>query len=538
MNAFVYECRTLGLSVAVEDFEDYLHDESKFTGTAFAVIRARTEQDVRAVLARAQRLRVPITVVSGKTSLTGAPVPVGGAILDVKDLDAIDPDDPATVGPGIVVKQYKDHVDSLGFFYPPDPTSQDSCTLGGNIACNASGALSYLYGPTREYIQALRIVLPTGYSLDVERGDIFSTNGLLTIPRDRTSPRAPADIVIPVPGKGTQPWHVCKSAAGLYSSQPMDLIDLFIGDEGILGVSVQVKTRLIPRRKPYFALMIFLPTRRVTVLLVQLLDALRRLGSTGDRAATRDIRTLLGDPDAQDLDCSPEGFCGIVPSCMEWFGMSVASFVSTELSSKLRRFYGMLYVEQEYDAAEGPLEIASRWSELMELLRVKEGIGEADLDIEVALDEAQVRRLREQRRTIPEKLNEAIAPGAVKHGLDFAVPLRHLDKLLELYDAFLPAGKSYVFGHIGNAHLHANMLPQTPEELAECRAIHDRLAKEVCSLGGTVSGEHGIGKLKHDDLELMLGREGIAEICRIKKIMDPNGILNRGNMIRAECYVG
>jgi len=115
--------------------------------------------------------------------------------------------------------------------------------------------------------------------------------------------------------------------------------------------------------------------------------------------------------------------------------------------------------------------------------------------------------------------------------MDFSVPVEHLKRLLELYDRKLPSGRAYIFGHIGNAHLHVNLLPQNTKEQEEDGLLYMDLAREVCSMGGSVSGEHGIGKLKHEALEIMLGAEGIEEIRRLKKIMDPNGILNIGNMV-------
>jgi D-lactate dehydrogenase (cytochrome) len=266
------------------------------------------------------------------------------------------------------------------------------------------------------------------------------------------------------------------------------------------------------------------------------LDALKRRFYDGDAQAVQDIRTLLDGPPEVSISSALERLRGIVPSCMEWFGSSVSSFVSTELSRKLEQFYGGLYVEQEYEPGEDPLDVASQWSDLIEVLS-RAPAQASDIEIEVALDEAQIRRLRDQRRAIPEKLAESIPEGTVKLGLDYAVPMKHLGELLQLYDRFLPQGKSYVFGHIGNAHLHAQMLPERKEEIEAFHGIQKKLAREVCSLGGSVSGEHGIGKIKHADLVLMLGQEGIEEICRIKKMMDPNGILNRGNMVKSDCYV-
>jgi D-lactate dehydrogenase (cytochrome) len=124
-----------------------------------------------------------------------------------------------------------------------------------------------------------------------------------------------------------------------------------------------------------------------------------------------------------------------------------------------------------------------------------------------------------------------IAPGMVKIGTDFSVPMKHLKDLLDLYEKYLPKGNSYVFGHIGNAHLHANILARSTDEMSVYRSLVQMLGTRVCELDGSVSGEHGIGKLKQKALEMMIGREGVEEIQAIKKILDPHLILNRGNIV-------
>ncbi len=531
MRSFVADCRDRNITLTDTGFEEYLHDESHFRGFASGLIRARTEAEVVDIVRLANRWEVPLTVVSGKTSITGGPVPLGGVVLDVKGLDFVDPDDVSRAGPGVILKHYKESVETKGLFYPPDPTSEESCTLGGNVACNASGALSYLYGPTREYIRGLKIVLPAGAVLNIERGDVLSRAGIFEIPRRFFSSEASSDLLIPVPRTGTRPWTECKNAAGLFSSEPMDLVDLFIGSEGILGVVLEVKTMLLPARNPYFGMMLYLPDLETTAQLVGLLDGFKSLFHDGNRDLPADteeaLRMLTRRTGSPDL----EAFKLVVPSCLEWFHRSVARFLAPERAHKLEGSYGALYVEQEYSVASGPVEAASQWASLVEGFSRSLAGQSSVIRSEVALDPKQVRALRIERKAVPEKLNESIRPGMVKIGTDFAVPQRNLRRLLELYETMLPHGKSYIFGHIGNAHLHANMLPENELEAAEFRRIYHNLAGEVCRLDGSVSAEHGIGKLKREALEMMLGPEGIDEIRKVKNALDPKGILNVPNMV-------
>ncbi len=531
MQQFISECKKKSIPIIETGFDNYLADESRFRGYASGLIRAREIGHVVETVKLAVKHTVGLTVVSGKTSLTGAPVPLGGTIIDLSGLDSINPDDPSEVGPGTVLKRYRDHVDTYGLFYPPDPTSADSCSIGGNVACNASGALSYLYGPTRDYIRGLKIVLPTGNILDIERDDVTSSAGFFNIQKELLIGDSPQELRIPVPTRGSRPWDICKSSPGLYSSEPMDLVDLFIGSEGILGIVVQVRTRLLPRRNPYFALMLYTPNRDQTVDLVTLLDFFKRCFHDGDHYLKAEIDQKLKRMTGVARFSSCEKFIKIAPACIEWFGAAVAAFLSPEQSHKMEEFYGCMYIEQEYPLGEDPLDALQQWAELIAAINEGQFV---KIETEVALDQAQIRKWREERKKVPEKLNESIRPGRVKVGMDYAVPMSKLGDLLKLYDELLPRGKSYAFGHIGNAHIHCNLIPENEEEAISARQIVRGIGQDVCRMGGSVSGEHGIGKLKHEALEMMLGPEGIEEIRIIKKLFDPNLILNIGNMIRID----
>ncbi len=521
---FVSELEGHGISVVRTDLSDFVKDESRFRGHAEGLVRPSNKHEVIRAITAANRYSVPITIASGRTSLTGASVPTGGIVMDLSRLNAVNPVDPSETEPGINLRQYKNLVELNGMFYPPDPTSEESCTLGGIVATNASGALSYRYGPTRDYVEAIEVVLASGSVLKLHRGRIESRNGVFKIPAEMFSPRADVDLVLPVPGIEPRPWRECKNSAGIFSADPLDLVDLFIGSEGILGVIVNIKSRLLPARLPHFALMAYLPDRQTTVRLVTLLDYFRKYLS-GETEIERDLHRELA---FWKISKNSRLIAKLQPSCMEWLHRSVAPFLSTETRHKLRNAYGALYMEQEYAASEDPMDRASIWAEFVESLNEKlTGTG---IVTEVAFDPGQIRRMRKERQSVPEQLNELIRPGLVKVATDFSVPMKSLDTFLALHDE-LPRGKTYWFGHIGNAHIHANMIPDSPEEMEHFRAAYRLMAKKICSLGGSVSGEHGIGKLKRDMLEMMIGRQGLESIRNIKRILDPGFILNPGNIV-------
>ena len=551
---FFRECSEHAIPILRTDFQAYLNDESRFRGEALGVARPGSDALVMSLVSIANRWGMPLTIVGGKTSLTGASVPVGGIAVDLRALDRMDPDDPASVGSGVLLGAYKDFLQQRGLSLPPDPTSMAACTLGGIVACNVSGALSYLYGPTRGYVKGLQVVLPTGALLDLLRGDVISQGGFFRVPRSKLVPPPDADLPIPAPRLKGPDWKTCKSAAGLFSEDPMDLVDLFIGSEGILGIVLRVRTIVLPRRRPFFAMMLYPRTLEDALDLVRTLHGWKlrlegpqqTVGLSGmaspPRSASDGIPALEDCPAAMeamkenppvgnrrtsivtDLSAHPRG---TFPSCMEWVGSSCAEFVSRSIADTLRDSYGCLYVEQDYGENEDPMDKAGLWGRLLE----RSAGSRSPMKIDVALDQAHIRRMQTERLRIPQLLNESIQPGLVKIATDFAVPMERLEWVTRLYERHLAGFRHYVFGHIGNAHLHVNILPRDPQEVSRARILSESLARDICRVGGSVSAEHGIGKLKHRYLEIMVGTEGIDEIRRVKTALDPRGILNMGNMV-------
>jgi D-lactate dehydrogenase (cytochrome) len=147
-------------------------------------------------------------------------------------------------------------------------------------------------------------------------------------------------------------------------------------------------------------------------------------------------------------------------------------------------------------------------------------------------------KLKEFRHCIPEFVNRIIGQRKIKNpkvhkiSTDMAVPDNYLRDIMKEYNLTLSkAGFEYViFGHIGDNHLHVNMIPGNESDVSKAKDISIKLAKKVVSLGGVVAAEHGIGKLKHDLVMIQYGKNGLKEMARVKKALDPYAILGRGNI--------
>jgi D-lactate dehydrogenase (cytochrome) len=156
----------------------------------------------------------------------------------------------------------------------------------------------------------------------------------------------------------------------------------------------------------------------------------------------------------------------------------------------------------------------------------------------LAGDEKEMIRLKDFRHAVPEAVNLLLDerrrqdPTLTKLGTDLAVPDECLAAVMRLYrDGLEASGLEYVsFGHIGNNHVHVNIIPRDAAEYRRGRELYGAWAREVVAMGGTVSAEHGIGKLKKDLLRTMYGGEGVDQMIKLKRLFDPTGLLNQGNL--------
>ncbi len=459
--------------------EGFLRDESRRSGTAESIAFPKSEAEVIAVIREAAG---ELTIQGALTGVTASAVPQGGTLLNLSRMNRIGEvwERTVTVEPGALLSDIRERVGAQGLFFPPDPT-EDSASIGGMAACNASGACSFFYGPTRNWIAALRVVLANGSVLSLRRGE----------------QKADARMVAEALRSYTMPN--VKNAAGYFVRDDMDLIDLFIGAEGTLGVITELELKLLEKPASVVGFMVFQPSEKAALEFVRILR----------ESDPKPVAIEYFNPDALDL-------------------LRTADFA--EFPKMKPHFYTAVYLEfHNADLSEFVFETM-----------VAVGAGEDDCWFTEG--EKELEPLKAFRHATPEAVNLLIDerrkehPELTKLGTDMSVPDSELEAIMELYNEGLKAAKldAVIFGHIGNNHVHVNILPRDMQEYEKGKQLYLFWADQVVAMGGSVSAEHGIGKIKVPFLKKMIGSGGIAALRQIKKTFDPEERLNRGNLFETE----
>lgn len=501
----------------------YLTDESKMTGAGEHVIIPVDESELREVMRINNSKGNPVTVSAMRTGVCGGCVPLEGDVISLERMTGvlgIGRDErgyfvrvlPCTTIEEIntvlrnrdfsrlvdVTEGAREQLSNepVPYFYPVDPTEM-SGSIGGNIACNASGPRTYRYGPTRDWVRRLRVVLPEGQYIDFKRGDYRADGRRMSFPAGRSY------FSFDIPGYDFNTG--VKNAAGPMFHEDMDLIDMFVGSEGIFGIIAEADVYIAPWH-PLVSNILFFPTDG------DCLDAVMEIRSDD-----------LVDPEFLEyMDCRS---LDLIRGVME-------------------RDPAMIRVPRLPDDAGSALffdmqetgDMAARYARVAEIAGRHGGSLERSW---CGSEMGDRRRMRELRHSIPRSIFEYVAslkgemPGIHKMGTDMAVPDSAADEMMSYYSEQLDAaGLEYViFGHIGNNHPHVEIILKSMEDFDKANRVYQRFAEKAVELGGSPSAEHGIGKIKTGYMELMYGREGVEQIRRVKSILDPKDILCRGNII-------
>ena len=279
-----------------------------------------------------------------------------------------------------------------------------------------------------------------------------------------------------------------------------------IGQEGTLGVITKARLRLTQRPLGRLSMIIFFRN----------LDATLGFVSAARQHATRPS----GNLDDENRLLQTSDLNGLNPSAIEFFDHNALAMVRARVPGVPDAAHSALFVEIEH---EGEPPIESWWEALMEHDALVD-------DIIVAEDDAGRAKLQAVRHAIPAGINEQVVQNRMpKISTDFSVPNSALPEMMEAYEK-VPL-THITFGHIGDNHLHVNMLPTTSAELTQAKGIYRDLAHQAISLGGTVSAEHGIGKIKKELLADLVGKDVLAQFQDLKTKADPNWILGRGTLL-------
>lgn len=464
--------------------QSYLEDSSNLAGgRADRVVIPGGTEEVSSALKEANSRKIPVTISGGGTGQSGGRIPFGGIVLSleklshIKSLKKSNNAGTADVEAGVLIRDLKEACDKAGLFYTYDPTEQDAFA-GGTIATNASGARSFRYGSTRKHVKALKVVLADGAVLSVKRREIRAKGRLLEFKADLKHYR----IRLP---SYTMPRT--KNSAGYYAEDNMDLIDLFIGQEGTLGVIAEAELELLLKPKEFFSCFVFFASPET----------------------------------AWDFS---RGAKEAKPLSLEYFDSNCLKILQDEYQNVPPGQEAAIFFEDEAASEDAVLQ---KWESLLR----KHGVSLENSW--VATSESARLAFLEKRHFVPEKMSEtAKRSGFPKVATDLAVPVEKLDDMLRFYDANLSGSglRYFLFGHIGDAHLHVNMLPDGKESYNKAKALQLEFVKKSISLGGTVSAEHGIGKTRREFLKALYGEKGIREMIEVKKALDPNLILGRGNI--------
>jgi glycolate oxidase len=412
----------------------------------------KNREEVVTVIKVASESKLPVTMRGSGYGYVGGCVPVKGGIVlamermnRIKEIDGAD--FVAVVQPGVITGDLHSAARRRGLYYPPDPASLKNCSIGGNIATNAGGPRCLKYGVTRTYVLGLEVVL---------------ANGAIVRCGGRTH----------------------KNKTGF------DLVGLFVGSEGLLGVVTEATLRLLPHP----------PARAV-------LSA----GFPNMPVAAKAIQAVLAG-----------GFLPAAIEVADRFTLEAARKFKPEASFPSGDAHLLLEVDGQPNSVRGEVRM------LAQLLRQARAT-----KVEVATDEASCERLWDLRRAFSESLK---ATGLKKLNEDIVVPRGKLVDLVEFAQG-LQARSGFpvaCFGHAGDGNIHVNIMvgeDEKPQIHARANAALDELFSQIVAWGGAITGEHGIGIAKKRWWSLALSEENRALHRALKRTLDPKAILNPGKFV-------
>ncbi|SHI25869.1 glycolate oxidase [Desulfosporosinus lacus DSM 15449] len=442
------------LLLELEDRMCYSYDGTFRTFLPDYIARPKNTQEIQEIVKVAVAFKTPLYTRGTGTGLSGGSVPVkGGIVMDLTRLNRILEIDAknlvAIVEPGVITGDLHKAVEALGLYYPPDPASLKTCTMGGNVAEGAGGPRAIKYGVTRDYVMGLEVVTAAGELIRVGGRTVKNVSGY-------------------------------------------DLTRLFVGSEGTLGVITQIIVKLIPKPEAKKTIMSMFP----------------KLDGAADT-----VPQIIAK--------------GIIPAALEIMDDLAINCVENHLHMGLPRdSEAVLLIELD-----GDKEVVEKQAPIIAQICQDNGASE----VRVAQNDAESEDLWKARRAVSAAI---VQLNPTKVAEDATVPrtmipemIRRLKKIAAKYNLPMP-----IYGHAGDGNLHPNILTDrhNPEEMERVEKAVEEIFKTTVELGGTLSGEHGIGLMKAPFMKLQFTPEEIHYFREIKKVFDPQNILNPGKIFGGE----
>ena len=458
----------------------YLQDASNYTGGfADKVIIPESIEELASFLKTNIQ---PITIAGAGTGMTASRIPESGFIISLERFDTISTPENGfvDVGPAVSLANLYKNLESTKYFYPPNPT-ESLASIGGTVATNASGSRSYKFGVTRDYVLEADIILADGSLVTLKRG--LTVNNPLKISDGR-------ELLFP---EVTYKSPACKNAAGYYVKPKMDWLDLFIGSDGTLGIFTRIRLKLEVSPSSFISGVLFFHKEEECWDLVDLIKK--------------------------------SNIKFINPCSLEYFDRHSLNRLRKKFANIPLHAQSALFFENDIDRQLDYEPALEAW---FDYLKETSALSNSWF----AQSISDLKRFHEFRHAIPVLLNEENSRlKRTKIGTDMAVPDSHFMDMMIFYKNELEgAGIDYViFGHLGDNHLHINFLP-AEQEIQKAHELYARLVEQVLEWNGTISAEHGVGKLKKKYFLQMVGEESLTQLRAIKEIFDPGFILGKGNI--------
>ena len=510
-----------------EAIAGHLEDAAHFPGgRADGIAKPRTEGEVAALVAAAKQV-LPI---GAQSSVTGGATPAGGLLLSTERLTTIE-DAGAThvkVGAGVPLDTLQQHLAAEGRWYPPTPTFLGAF-VGGVIATNAAGAATFKHGTTRQWIDGLTAVLPCGHVLDVARGEVRADS------KRGFEIQCPCGTRTVTAGSYQMP-NVPKCSAGYFAARDMDLIDLFIGSEGTLGVITSATVRVAPVKPALALALIPVDSERQGVALVRELRSVSQATWQSRDPAGVDVAAIehldrrclqvlredgadrsqsIAIPDGTDLLLIVQLELPAGTTNERAFDDVAAAFDAAGPDSALARFARLLAKHDAFDRTELAMPGDTRRAQQMLALREAAPVGVN-------------RRVGDAKRSVDSRIDKTAG--------DMVVPFDRFEDLLAVYRAgYERRGLDYaIWGHISDGNVHPNVIPRTYADVESGREAILEFGREAIRLGGSPLAEHGVGRssLKQKLLRELYGEAGIEEMRSVKRAIDPDGKLAPGVLFK------